>query len=186
MFETIDANSQSATNFIRPMRVRDDRKFVRVRFINDRFCFFQRHLILVDHLDDVDAGIRDFFDLGARIGRAFHTPAIKFFARIRFVLKKWTGDVKRWSRNFAAIDAIAHVDAVLQRTAEIACARYSGHEQLMRSRRHDFGSEPLFVSLVPMRVIAVTKNHRVNVAIPEARQHAHSLGGNNFGIARHW
>ena len=86
VFEIIHADSESATNLIRPMRVRDDRKFVRVRFINDRFRFLQRHLILVDHLDDVDAGVGDFLHLGARIGRAFHAPAIKFFARIRLVL----------------------------------------------------------------------------------------------------
>ena len=49
-------------------------------------------------------------------------------------------------------------------------------------------SEPnrFWISLIPMLIITVTENHRVNVAIPEARQHVHSFGGNDFGIARHW
>jgi hypothetical protein len=33
-----------------------------------------------------------------------------------------------------------------------------------------------------MHVIAVTEQHRVDVAIPETRQHVHAFGGNDFGI----
>ena len=35
-----------------------------------------------------------------------------------------------------------------------------------------------------MRVIAVTENHGVDVAIPETGQHIHAFGGNDFRILR--
>jgi hypothetical protein len=36
-----------------------------------------------------------------------------------------------------------------------------------------------------MLVIAVTQERGVYVAIPEAGQHVHAFGGNDFGIGRH-
>ena len=103
VLEIIDADGESAADLLGPMRVRDDRQFARVRFVDDRFRFLQRHLVLVDQLDDVDAGVGESSHLGARIVRAFHAPAIKFCAGIRLVLNERTGDVKRRAGNFAAL-----------------------------------------------------------------------------------
>ena len=98
------------------------------------------------------------------------------------MLNERSGDVERRAGNFAAIDPVADLDAVLERRAEIARAGHAGHEQLMRGRRHDLGPEPFRISLVPMRVVAVPEQHGVNVAIPEAGKHVHAFGGDHFGI----
>ncbi len=98
------------------------------------------------------------------------------------MLNERSGDVERRAWNFAAIDPVAHLDAFLERRAEIACAGHPGHEQLMRGSRHDLGPEPLRISLVPMRVVAVTEEHGVNVAIPEAGKDVHAFGGDHLGI----
>ena len=166
------------------MGVRHHRQFVGVRFVDHRSRFFQGHLVLVDQLDDVHSRVGELFDLGLCIGRAFDSPAIKFFSRIRLVLEKWTGDIQGRARNFAAIDSIAHAQAVGERSAEVAGAGDSGHQELVRGRGHDFGAEPFFVGLVPMSVIAVTEDHGVNVAIPESRQHIHALGRDYFRVLR--
>ena len=110
------------------MRMRHDRKFVRVRFIHNRLHFFHRHLILIDQLDDVDSGVGELFDLGLAVGWAFDAPAEKLGAGIGLVLNEWAGDIKRRAWNFATIDPITDVNALLQRAAEIARARNAGHE----------------------------------------------------------
>ena len=51
-----------------------------------------------------------------------------------------------------------------ERCAEIARTGHAGHEQLMRGSRHDLRSEDVSrISLVPMRIVAVPKEHGVNV-----------------------
>ena len=41
------------------------------------------------------------------------------------------------------------------------------------------------VGLVPVRVVAVAVEHEMHVHVPEAGQHAHALGGDHLGAARH-
>jgi hypothetical protein len=48
MLKAIDTDSESTPNLFRAMCVRDDRKFVRMRFIDDGLHFVHRHLVLVD------------------------------------------------------------------------------------------------------------------------------------------
>ena len=128
VLKAIDTRCEPAPDFFRAMRVRNDRQFVRVGFVHDRLHFFHRHLVLIDKLDDVHSGVRKLFHLRLAIGCAFYTPPELLGAGIRFVLKKWAGDVKGWSRNFAAVDPIPQANALLERTAEIARAGDSSHE----------------------------------------------------------
>ena len=127
----------------------------------------------------------ELFHLRLAIGCAFYTPPEILGAGIRLVLDERAGDVKGWSGNFAAIDPIPQVDALLERTTEIARAGDSGHEQLPRGCRHDLAAEARGIGFVPMRIVTVTKQDRVDVAIPETRQHIHAFGGNDFGIGRY-
>ena len=66
VLEAIHADGQSAPNLFRPVRMRDDWKFARVRFVDDRLHFFHRHLVLIDQLDDVDSGVGEFFTFACR------------------------------------------------------------------------------------------------------------------------
>ena len=95
------------------MCVRHHRKFVRVRFIHHRLYLLHRHLVLIDELDDVDAGIGKLLDLCLAIGRTLHAPPEKLGAGIGFVLNEWTGDIECRAGNFAAVDSIADIDAFL-------------------------------------------------------------------------
>ena len=72
--------------------------------------------------------------------------------------------------------------AARERTTEIARTGDTSHEELMCSRWHDLAAEARRIGFVPMHVITVTEQHRVDVAIPETRQHVHAFGGNDFGI----
>ena len=155
-----------------------------MRFSDDGLHFLHRHLILIDQLDDVHAGIGQLFYFRPGVGGAFNAPAESFRAGIGLVLNKRPRDIERRAGKLAAIDPVAHLDAFLQRRAEIARAGYAGHEQLMRGRRHDLASETLGISFVPMVVVAVAEQHGVNVAIPKAGQNRHAFGGNDFGIRR--
>ena len=75
VFKIIHPGRETAADFLGAMGVRDDREFVRVRFVNDRFHLFHRHLVLVDQLDDVDSGVGELFHLGASVRGTFHAPA---------------------------------------------------------------------------------------------------------------
>ena len=68
------------------------------------------------------------FTFGFAVGCAFDAPAEVFRAGIRFVLNERTGDVKSGAGNFAAVDPVAHADAVLERATEVARAGHAGHE----------------------------------------------------------
>jgi hypothetical protein len=61
VLEAIHADGQSTPNLFRAVRMRDDWKFARVRFVDDCFYFFHRHLVLIDQLDDVDSGVGSCF-----------------------------------------------------------------------------------------------------------------------------
>src|SRR6516165_2461524 len=183
VLEAIDADRQSTSNLFRAVRMRDDWKFARVRFVHDCFYFFHRHLVLVDQLDDVDAGVGKLLYLGFAVGCAFHAPAEVFSAGIGFVLNERTGDVKSGPGNFAAVDPVAHADALLERTTEIARAGHTGHEQLSRGGRHDLASHARRIRSVPMLVIAVAPQHRVYVAIPKAGQHVQRTNGAHLSDA---
>ena len=56
------------------MRVRDDRQAVLVRLVHDRAHLVHRHLILIDQLDDVDAGVGEPAHLGAGVVACPLTP----------------------------------------------------------------------------------------------------------------
>ncbi len=158
---------------------------MRVRFVDDGLHFVHRHLVLVDELDNVDSRVSELLHFSFAVGCAFDAPAEVIGAGIRLVLNEWTGDVKGRSGNFAAIDPVTQTNALLERTAEIACTGHTGHEQLSCGRWHDLATEPRRIRFVPIRVITVTEYHGMDVAIPEARQHVHAFGRNNFRIGGH-
>ena len=64
-----------------------------MRFVDDGRDLLHRHLVLIDQLDDVDAGVRQLADLRARVVGAVDAPAERFGARIRLVLDERTRDV---------------------------------------------------------------------------------------------
>ena len=57
VLEVVDAGREPAADLLGPMRVRDDRQVAPVRLVDDGLHFLHRHLVLVDQLDDVDAGV---------------------------------------------------------------------------------------------------------------------------------
>ncbi len=70
VLEAVDAGGEPAANLFGPMRVRDDRQLALVRFVDDGAHFLHRHLVLIDQLDDVDAGVGQLAHLRARVVRA--------------------------------------------------------------------------------------------------------------------
>ena len=69
----------------------------------------------------------------------------------------------------------------LERPAEIARAGHAGHQQLLRGGRHDHRLELRRVGLVPVVVVGVADDHRVDVHVPEAGEHGHAFGGDHLG-----
>ena len=98
VLEVVDAGREAAADLLGPMRVRDDRQVALVRLVDDGLHFVQRHLILIDQLDDVDAGVGELLHLGARVGDAVHAPAEQLGARIRRVLDERARHVQRRAR----------------------------------------------------------------------------------------
>ena len=126
-----------------------------------------------------------FFTFARAVVRAVDAPAIRLGVRIGRVLDERTGHVERGAGNLAGVDAIADGDALLERSAEIARAGHAGHQQLLRGGRHDHRLELRGVGLVPVAVVGVADDHRVDVHVPEAGQHGHAFGGDDLGARGH-
>ncbi len=137
-----------------------------VSFVNNRQHLIHRHLILIDQLDDVDSGFSERAHFGAGVFRTFDAPAKVISARIRLVLNKRSGDVKCWTSYLAFANTIADCETRFQWSAEIARAGYTRHQQLARGSRHNHRFHLRRISLVPMRVVAVTVDHQMDVHVP--------------------
>ena len=70
VLEVVDAGSDPATDFLGAVRVRDHEELALVRLVDDRVHLLHRHLVLVDQLDQVDAGVREL----RTFARASSTP----------------------------------------------------------------------------------------------------------------
>src|SRR5262249_10776360 len=121
---------QSTSNLSRAVRMSDYRKLMLVRFVNHRNDLFPRHLILVNQLYDIDAGLSELADFGPRVVNAFDAPPEIFRAGIRLVLNEWAWDLERRVRDFTGVDGVADLDAFFQRPAQIARAGYAGQKKL--------------------------------------------------------
>ena len=154
-------------------------------FIHNRAHLVHRHLVLVDQLDDVDAGVGDLLHLRAAIVRAFDAPAVGLGVGIRLVLNERAGDVERGAWDLPLVDPVADVDTRFEWPAEIAGGGDPGHQQLLRGGRHDHRLELREVGLVPVIVIGVANDHRVDVHIPQAGQHGHAFRGDHLSAGRH-
>src|SRR3712207_5288008 len=110
------------------MAVGDDPQLTGARLITDCSHIAGSHLTMVHQLDDVHGRVSELFQLRFGVADAFDSPAELLGAGIRLVLEKGPGDVKRRAGDFAAVDALADVDALLERRTEIARAGYTGHE----------------------------------------------------------
>ena len=55
--------------------MRDDRLPSFVRLVDDRLDLVERHLVLVDQLDDVDAGVGQLADFRARVLGTLSLPS---------------------------------------------------------------------------------------------------------------
>ena len=102
-----------------------------MRFVDHGSDFFHRHLVLVDQLDDVDAGIGELANLGARVVRAGDTPTELLRARVGFVLDERSRDVDGRALEHTLVDSVANADRHFERRAEIACARDACQQQLL-------------------------------------------------------
>jgi hypothetical protein len=148
------------------MRVGDDRQAAVVGFGDDDPDFVGRHLILVDQLDDVDAGVRELAHLRAGVLHSRDAPSKELGAWIRGLLDERAGDVDGRAVDRAGPDAVANGDAGLERTTEIACARDAGQQELFGGGGHDHRFELRRIGLVPVGVVAVPVDHEVHVHVP--------------------
>jgi len=185
VLESIHAGNEAAADLVRPMRMGDDRLVMPMRLVDHRVDLLHRHLVLVDQLDDVDAGVGDLLHLGAPVVWSRDAPAVGLCVRVGLVLDEGTGDEERGAGNSSAVDAVAHVDARLERPAEIPRAGHAGHEQLLCRGGHDHRFELGEVGLVPMRVVGVADDHGVDVHVPEPGEHGHAFGRDDLRARRH-
>ena len=149
----------------------------RVRGLDHGRHFRLRHLVLIDQLDDVHAGLRQLLDLGAGVVRAGHAPTeSRLVGRVRRVLKERSRDEQARSGDLTPRDPPLHGEDVFERGAQVARSRHAGEQQLFRRGRHDLLLEPAAVGRVPVLVVAVAHDHQVDVHVGETRQHTHPLG----------
>ena len=99
-------------------------------------------------------------------GLVIELDATAFRARVRRVLDEGAGHVERRAGDVPARDGLADGDALLERSAQIACARHARKQELPRGRRHDHGLEEWRVDAVPISVVRVPHDHEVDVTIP--------------------
>ena len=85
VLEAVHAGREPAANLFRAMRVRDHRQTALVRLVDHGAHFVERHLILIDQLDDVDAGVGEPAHLRAGVVAPVDAPAEQLGARIRRV-----------------------------------------------------------------------------------------------------
>jgi hypothetical protein len=171
VLEVVDADRQPAADFLRAVRMSHHLQAPLVRLVDHGFRFLVSHLVLVDQLDHVDAGIGQAVDLVAPVAGAVDAPAEGLGARIRPVLDEGTGYEQARARYCAARDAVAYRDRVLQRSAQVTGRGHPGQQQLHRGRRHDLGVETVGVLAVPVVVIGVPVDHQVDVHVPQAGQY---------------
>ena len=136
VLEAVDAGGEPAADLLGPVRVRDDRLAVLVRLVHDGAHFVHRHLVLIDQLDDVDAGVGELLAPSrARRRRPLTPQRYASVLGIRLVLDE-RARRRRASRREScrALMRVAHGDARLERPAEVARAGDAGHQQLLRRR----------------------------------------------------
>ena len=115
VLEAVDAVFQADADLVLAVRVRDDGLAALVRRLDDRADLVLRHLVLVDQLDDVDAGVDDLLHLGARVRRAVDAPAVLLFVLgVRGVLDEGTRDEEARPGNLALLDPVAHLEDVVR------------------------------------------------------------------------
>ena len=185
VLEAIHAGRKPAADLLGPMGVRHDGQAALVRLPHHGGELVQRHLILVDQLDDVDPGVGESLDFRSGVVGAGHAPAEELRARVRRLLNERARHVHRGAGDLAGVDAIANGDARLERSSEIARARDARQQELLRRRRHDDRLELRRIRLVPMGVVAVPVDHEVDVHVPESGQDRHPLGRDHLGARRH-
>ena len=121
VLEAVDTVLQADPNLVLSMGVRHDGLARLVRGLDHRLDLRFRHLILIDQFDEVHAGIDEFLDLRAGVGRSRDAPpVILLVVEIGRVLDEWTRDEKTRTGNFSRVDPPAHVEDVFQDRAQVA------------------------------------------------------------------
>src|SRR4030095_16240121 len=152
---------------------------------DDSKNFLHRHLVLIDQLDAIDARFGELAHLSASVLRSVGAPSKVFGSRIRFVLNKGSGNIKRGSHNLPRVYSISNRDAFLERRAQVSRAGDAGHEQLLRRSRHDDRFHERRISLVPVGVVAMAVDHQMTVHVPETWKHGHAFSRDNFCALRY-
>ena len=182
--------SKQSTPYFRPTRISSSRCACAtiglpplLRGLDDGLHLVVRHLVLVDQLDEVDAGVDQLLHLGARVVGAVDAPAHeRLVLEVRPVLDEGTRDVEARPGDLARGDPLLDVQDLLERRAEVAHGRDAAHQQLLRRDRHDLVAEARHVGLVPVLVVRVAEDHQVDVHVHQSGQHAHA-GGVDHGRA---
>ena len=75
MLEAIDTHGEADPDLLHPVRMSDDRLPVPMRRLDHGTHLVSRHLILVDELDEIDAGIHQLLHLAAGVLGPAYPPA---------------------------------------------------------------------------------------------------------------
>ena len=109
MFEVVHVVFETHTDFVHPVRVRNDHLAAFVRRLYNRLHLGFCHLILIDQLDHVHTGIEQRRHFLPRILGTVHAPAKRFFVPlVRCMLNERAGHKQARSRDLAARDALLH------------------------------------------------------------------------------
>jgi len=166
VLEIIHAHRESAPDLLGAVRMRYHRQLARVGLVHDGADLLGGHLILIDQLDHVHAGVGQSLHLRARVGHAVDPPPELLGAGIGRVLQERSRGVDRGPLQLSACDAPLHVEHLVQRCPQITHAGHAGHEALPRRCRHDAASPFARIYAVPVRVVAVPHQHQVHMHVP--------------------
>ena len=176
MLEGIHPGADSLTDFFGAVGVGYHVAAGGVRGVDDGLQLLERHLVLVNHLDEVDPGVDELLGLGARVLRPVHFPAELGFERRGFLLQEGSAHKDARAGDVAAGDAVAHRDAVFERSADVTHRGDTRHQQLLGGDGHDDVAEAVAVNPVPMVIVGVAEDHQVDVHVHQPGQHGVAFG----------
>ena len=159
MLEIINADFQPEKDLLGTVGVTDNPQAARMRLVDDGAGFCGGHLVLVDQLDDINAGIGQRAHMGTGLTDTAHAPAEGFRPRIGLMLDEGTGDVEIRARQLAGIDAVADRDGRLERRTEIADRGDPSQQKLYGGGRHDLVFEPVEIGTIPVIIIGMPVEH---------------------------
>ena len=99
-----------------------------VSLVNKPIGLLERHLILIDQLEDSHTRCRKHFHLGTRVAHTAYAPAKRFGSSLWNMLDERTGYEQSWARNFPTCDSLPNHKGITQRRTQIPRSRYAGKQ----------------------------------------------------------